>query len=43
MKFGEIAKLIETESDDINKVKENYQKLISEWEIVNTIIEEELK
>jgi HPt (histidine-containing phosphotransfer) domain-containing protein len=43
MKFGEIAKLIETESDDINKVKENYQKLISEWEIVNTIIEGELK
>ncbi len=43
MKFGEIAKSIETKSENIEEVKENYQKLISEWEIVKVIIEEELK
>ncbi|MEA1885521.1 MAG: response regulator, partial [Thermotogota bacterium] len=43
MKFGEIAKSIEMESDDIVKAKQNYQLLMSEWEIVKAIIEEELK
>ena len=43
MKFGKSAKAIEDEANDLNKVKDNYEALISEWEKVKIIIDKELK